>query len=237
MSGLVTQVLIEGDSEVSPDANDFVAIHYIGWTPAGQKFESSYDKGEPARFGIEAIFPGWQEGVQLMKVGERRRMWIPAHMTPPNPQVGPQGKVIFDVELLDVLALPNRPETVKVAPEDARMTSYGASYRVIKDPGEEAETAKPNHIGALVHWTLWTQNGKMKDSSIPRGRPTLFPFDKVMPAFGDVIKGMKVGETGHLWVPANIAAGDWPGSPRGPLTFELELVSFVDSSVLGGTGG
>src|SRR5687768_16860655 len=76
-SGLATKVLQVGTGKVKPTTNDSVKVHYSGWTTDGKMFDSSLRRNEPATFGVTQVIPGWTEGLQLMVVGEKRRMWIP----------------------------------------------------------------------------------------------------------------------------------------------------------------
>ena len=65
-------------------------------------FDSSVARGAPASFPLDRVIPGWTEGVQLMVVGESRRFWIPANLAYEGRR-GPQGMLVFDVELLTIL--------------------------------------------------------------------------------------------------------------------------------------
>jgi FKBP-type peptidyl-prolyl cis-trans isomerase len=104
-SGLASKVLQPGSGAARPSASDTVEVHYTGWTTDGRKFDSSVDRGQPARFPLNGVIKGWTEGVQLMAVGEKRRFWIPARLAyGDNPGGGrPGGLLVFDVELLQIL--------------------------------------------------------------------------------------------------------------------------------------
>jgi hypothetical protein len=69
--------------------------------PNGQMFDSSVPRGEPARFRLDQLIPGWTEGLQLMVVGETRRLWIPEPLAYRG-QHEPKGMLVFDVELLKI---------------------------------------------------------------------------------------------------------------------------------------
>ncbi|MFM1921657.1 MAG: hypothetical protein RLZZ303_3291 [Candidatus Hydrogenedentota bacterium] len=104
-SGLQYRVLREGDGP-SPKETSQVRVHYKGTLTDGTQFDSSYDRGQPASFGLNQVIPGWTEGLQLMKTGAKYELTIPpglgygaggADTIPPN------SVLIFEVELLEVL--------------------------------------------------------------------------------------------------------------------------------------
>jgi FKBP-type peptidyl-prolyl cis-trans isomerase len=101
-SGLASKVLVPGKGTEHPTINSEVTVHYSGWTTDGKMFDSSVARGEPATFPLNRVIKGWQEGVQLMVVGEKRRFWIPGALAYDNsPRPGaPKGTLVFDVELL-----------------------------------------------------------------------------------------------------------------------------------------
>src|SRR5580692_8824828 len=76
-SGLASKVIRPGTGKAHPANTDHVTVQYTGWTTDGKMFDSSVPRGEPATFRLDRLIPGWTEGVQLMVVGETRRLWIP----------------------------------------------------------------------------------------------------------------------------------------------------------------
>ena len=107
-SGLQYKVLEAGDaSAVKPALTDKVNVHYHGTLIDGTVFDSSVDRGEPISFPLNGVITGWQEGLQLMKVGEKFKFVIPAELAYGARATGsipPNSTLIFEVELLDVLA-------------------------------------------------------------------------------------------------------------------------------------
>ena len=100
-SGISWTVLKAGTGTDHPTATSRVLVHYTGWTPDGEKFDSSVDRGEPSEFGLNEVIAGWTEGVQLLVKGEKRRFWIPGNLAYDGIPGRPQGVLVFDVELLD----------------------------------------------------------------------------------------------------------------------------------------
>lgn len=105
-SGLQYQVLVEGEGTRKPSLRDKVKVHYHGTLLDGTVFDSSVDRGQPIEFGVRQVIKGWQEGLQLMTVGDKVRLFIPSDLAYGNRAVGrtitPGSTLIFDVELLGI---------------------------------------------------------------------------------------------------------------------------------------
>ncbi len=104
-SGLQYQVLQAGTGSRHPQASDRVKVHYHGTLIDGTVFDSSVNRGEPISFGLNQVIKGWTEGLQLMVVGEKTRLFIPANLAYGNKSAGkiePGSVLIFDVELLGI---------------------------------------------------------------------------------------------------------------------------------------
>lgn len=101
-SGIAYEVLTPGTGTEHPRAMDAVTVHYAGWTADGTMFDSSYARGQPVSFGLDAVIPGWTEGVQLMVIGEKTRFWIPANLAYGYSGGGPVGQLCFEIELLQI---------------------------------------------------------------------------------------------------------------------------------------
>ncbi|MES9845237.1 MAG: FKBP-type peptidyl-prolyl cis-trans isomerase [Candidatus Sedimenticola sp. PURPLELP] len=106
-SGLKYEDLVEGDGEQAVAGNS-VTVHYTGWLTDGSKFDSSLDRNDPFRFplGGGRVIRGWDEGVQGMKVGGKRRLTIPPQLGYGAAGAGgvipPNATLVFEVELLEV---------------------------------------------------------------------------------------------------------------------------------------
>ncbi len=104
-SGLQYEVITSGDG-AKPTANDQVTVHYHGTLTDGTVFDSSVDRGEPAQFGVTQVIPGWTEGLQLMSVGDKWKLTIPAALAygdrGAGGMIGPGATLVFEVELLGI---------------------------------------------------------------------------------------------------------------------------------------
>lgn len=111
-SGLRYKTLKEGTGSRNPEAGNRVTVHYAGWLgendEPGKKFDSSVDRGQKFTFtiGIGQVIKGWDEGVMSMKVGEKRRLYIPYNLAYGERGIPgvipPKSTLIFDVELFNI---------------------------------------------------------------------------------------------------------------------------------------
>jgi FKBP-type peptidyl-prolyl cis-trans isomerase len=104
-SGLQYKVLSAGEGP-KPTADDTVTVHYRGTLIDGREFDSSYKRGEPATFPVSGVIPGWVEALQLMPVGSKWMLYIPADLAygpgGAGGLIGPNSALIFEVELLSI---------------------------------------------------------------------------------------------------------------------------------------
>ena len=105
-SGLQYKVLNKGDG-ATPKPTDQVTTHYHGTLIDGSVFDSSVERGEPATFGVNQVISGWTEALQLMKVGDKWRLFVPAEMAygvrGAGAKIGPNATLVFEVELLKIV--------------------------------------------------------------------------------------------------------------------------------------
>jgi len=240
-SGMSYKVLTPGSGSEHPTATSRVTVHYTGWTTDGKMFDSSVTRGKPAVFPLNRVIKGWTEGLQLMVTGEKTRFWIPGNLaygdTPRRPGA-PSGTLVFDVELLSFEAAPPprkapamsalpAPPDVAAAPADATTTASGLAYKVLTAGSGTEHPAATSTV--KVHYTGWTTDGKMFDSSVVRGETISFPLNRVIKGWTEGLQLMVTGEKTRFWIPGNLAYGDTPrrpGAPSGTLVFDVELFSF-----------
>ena len=106
-SGLQYEVVTAGDG-ASPGPDDQVEVHYRGTLIDGTVFDSSYDRGQTVTFGVTQVIPGWTEALQLMKEGDKYNLYIPSDLAygagGAGQVIGPNSTLIFEVELIKILA-------------------------------------------------------------------------------------------------------------------------------------
>ncbi|OFX71003.1 MAG: peptidylprolyl isomerase [Bacteroidetes bacterium GWE2_29_8] len=104
-SGLQYEVIKKGTGE-SPKLTDEVTTHYTGTLLDGKVFDSSVQRGEPATFPVNGVIPGWTEALQLMKVGDKWKLYIPSELAygerGAGQVIGPNETLIFEIELLSI---------------------------------------------------------------------------------------------------------------------------------------
>ena len=121
-------------------------------------------------------------------------------------------------------AIPAPPD-VAAPPADAERTSSGlASKVIVAGTGTEHPRATDT---VEVHYTGWTTDGEMFDSSVTRGAPAQFPLDGVIVGWTEGLQLMVEGETRRLWIPEELAYNGQPGRPAGMLVFDVELLRIV----------
>jgi|AntRauMFilla1563_2_1112583.scaffolds.fasta_scaffold23214_1 FKBP-type peptidyl-prolyl cis-trans isomerase FklB len=105
-SGLQYEILNSGEGKTA-SKNDKVKVHYHGTLIDGTIFDSSVDRGEPATFGVTQVIPGWVEALQLMKAGDKFKLYIPSELAygerGAGGKIGPNATLIFEVELIEIL--------------------------------------------------------------------------------------------------------------------------------------
>jgi len=219
-SGLASKVLSAGMGTTNPGPESLVQVHYTGWTTDGKMFDSSVARGEPSSFTLDRVIAGWTEGLQLMVEGETRRFWIPAELAYGNSPGRPQGMLVFDVELIDILD--EAPADLAAPPADAGRTPSGLAFKVLS-PGTGTERPDDNDR-VTIHYTGWTSDGKVFDTTRARGEPATIPIADAISGFRQGLQLMVVGEKRRLWIPESLAFKGAAGAPPGMLVFDVELV-------------
>jgi FKBP-type peptidyl-prolyl cis-trans isomerase len=221
--GVAYKIIKEGEGE-KPGADQVVTFHFTAKTMEGQVMQDSRMQPAPPSVPVDKLPPPLAEIINDMKAGEQRQSWLPEPQTP-------GGFIVADIELVSFKAAPPAPavpEDVAAAPADAKKTESGIAHKVLtagtgKESPKAADTVK-------VHYSGWTTDGKMFDSSITRGEPAEFPLSGVIKGWTEGVQLMVVGEKRRFWIPEGLAYGPAvPGSgrPGGMLVFDIELLEIV----------
>lgn len=118
------------------------------------------------------------------------------------------------------------PKDVKSVPNDAELTTSGLASRILTVGSGGHSPAAADTV--TVHYSGWTTDGKLFDSSVERGQPTSFPLNRVIKGWTEGLQLMVIGEKRRFWIPAELAYGNDPGGgrPGGMLVFDVELIGF-----------
>ena len=117
------------------------------------------------------------------------------------------------------------PDDVALPPADAERTASGLASKVLKPGTSEMHPMKTDLV--TVHYTGWTTDGKMFDSSLATGKPATFPLDRVIAGWTEGVQLMVAGEKRRFWIPEELAYKGKEGRPAGMLVFDVELISFA----------
>jgi FKBP-type peptidyl-prolyl cis-trans isomerase len=120
--------------------------------------------------------------------------------------------------------MPETPNDVAATPADAEKTASGLASKILTK-GTGGTKPKATDM-VTVHYSGWTTDGKLFDSSVKRGEPTSFPLNGVIAGWTEGLQLMVTGEKRRFWIPANMAYGENPpaGYPAGTLVFDVELI-------------
>jgi FKBP-type peptidyl-prolyl cis-trans isomerase FklB len=109
-SGLQYTIITQGTGP-KPKSTDVVTVNYRGTTIDGKEFDSSYKRGQPASFPVTGVIPGWTEALQLLNVGSKAKLVIPASLAygerGAGPDIGPNATLVFEIELISINAKPS----------------------------------------------------------------------------------------------------------------------------------
>ena len=222
--------LTEGDGPEAA-AGDLVTAHYVGVLhDDGTEFDSSWDRGQTFSFRLGAgeVIPGWDQGIEGMKVGGRRMLVIPSDLAygefGSGDVIGPDADLVFVVDLVDVLTLPDPADEPSVeVPEE--LTGELEIEDLVEGDGEELRSG---HL-ATIHYVLALESsGEVEDSSWS-ATPVTVPIGvgTVIPGWDEGLVGMKVGGRRLIVVPPELgfgAEGNGPIPPDDTMVFVVDLL-------------
>lgn len=232
-AGVASVVVEPGGSDSDSDAaaaaepNDDAWVRFSGtvWEADGTVRSSSTEAGGPWTVDRSRLAPGLAEALATMVPGETRRLWIPRELGAGIGEEEPAGDLRAEVTLVGVLDPLPPPPDVAAPPTDAERTESGVASKVLEPGHGESHPTTDDLI--RVHYTGWTTDGKMFDSSVARGKPTSFPLKRVIAGWTEGLQLMVEGEKTRFWIPVELAYKNQPGKPAGMLVFDVELLKIV----------
>ncbi len=225
-----------------------ITAQYVGiGAVSGKKFDSSWDRGQPATFSLSGVIEGWTKGIPGMKVGGRRLLVIPGAQaygaSPPSADIGANEALVFVVDAVPkavptvgphvegtagvtVTGAAGKAPTIAVTPETAKVSALTINDITV---GTGAE-AKPGATVTVKYVGAGATTGKTFDSTWTAGKPAQFDLSQIIPGIADGIPGMKVGGRRLVVMPADQGFGasvpqGLDIQPNEPLVFVIDLVS------------
>lgn len=216
--GLVVKQLAAGKGEVHPTDDDLVRVRYTVWKSDGSLVQH-VPGTQSAMLPVPKMIPGWGEAVKKMVAGEQQRAWIPPALNGGKMDLG----LVIDTELLEIVPKPVTPADVAAPPADATKTPSGLAYKVLRAGSGDKHPSRGSTV--VVHYSGWTIDGRMFDSSVLRGTPSTFPLTAVIKGWTEGLQRMTPGEKTRFWIPANLAYANDRSKPQGMLVFDIELIA------------
>lgn len=234
-SGLQYVVLKKGDPGGDmPGLNDQATVHYDGrLAENGNKFDSSYDRGSPATFGVTQVIPGWTEALQLMRPGDEWMVYLPSAIaygergTPGGP-IGPNADLVFRMNLIETIkdTTPGTEFFDKHLPWDSASSDVvtaenGLQYIVLKS-GDAAGPTPTIDDKVSQHFEIRKDADKGRlESSFGNPSPQTTPVGRLLPAWSQALQLMRPGDDWMVLVPAT------PEGPTEDLVLRINLVDIV----------
>lgn len=229
-AGASFKTISKGTGTKSPKLEDTVIVNLTLWSPEGEMLQSTEDQGGPAKIPLEKLrIGGLPAVIQTMVDGEKKVAWIPAALAfGGNPPPGaPAGGLVVEVELVSFkegVPPPAVPADVAAVPAGAAKTASGLASMVLSKGSGKTHPKATSSV--TVHYSGWTTDGKLFDSSVTRGEPASFGLNQVIKGWTEGVQLMVQGEKRRFWIPAGLAYGENPGGgrPGGMLVFDIELL-------------
>jgi len=206
--------------------HDKVRVNFTFWNEKGKLANSSEKLGGPVTWELSSVIIGLAEGLTLMRVGEQRRLWVPDELGYVGRPGYPRGNSVYDIELLEIIdGVPPQPAPADVAgaPKGAVKTASGLAYKFLEKSGGGEKPRPWDRV--TIHFTGWTADGAMFDSSRSHERPATIDLPTVIPGWQQVLPSMSIGDSVRAWIPEALAYQGRVGEPKGQVVFDLELVS------------
>ena len=230
-TGMAFKVLKPGPEPAAFVREPVVEFRLDGWSADGRTRFNARQQGATRRWVRELVReqPALARALLSTPVGESRRWWFTAAAMGPGYPGMPALPHVFDITVLGGEDPTKAPADVAAAPAGAERTASGLAYRVLAR-GKGSSRPGPGDV-VWVHYTGWTADGRVFDSSVARGQRATFPLAQVIPGWREGLQLMARGDRFRFWIPAAMAYGHVPpaGAPAGPLVFDVTLYGFAEA--------
>lgn len=208
---------------------EFVEFRLDAWSSDGTTRANARQDGAQVRSirSLASEQPGLARALLTTPVGETRRWWILADRLKPGYPGMPDLAHVMDLTVLGEKNPVQTPADLRAPPADAVRTPSGLSYRVLK---RGAGGARPSPASTIeIHYSGWTLDGRLFDSSVARDQRASFPLDQLIPGWQEGILLMSRGDSFRFWIPGPLAYDTptaSPDTPKGTLVFDITLYDF-----------
>lgn len=228
-------VVVKAGSGAAPREFDEVSFQYSLWQADGKLVDSSETRKRPVTSSAMRMPPALAEMLLAMPPGQRNKYWLDAEKLGVGAG-GPSGLMCVELEVVSVTKPANEPppvpKDVAAPPKKAMKSPKGVSIVVLS----KGKGPKPTATSSVkVHYTGWTTNGRMFDSSRLAGQPAEFNLQGVVAGWTDAFPLLSAGDKARLWIPEELAYKGAPGKPQGMLVFDVELLEVKEGG--GGAAG
>lgn len=224
--GLAYTFVSRGSGGARPTLIDEVRVSFTAWDEDDELVDSTDLRGRPLTIPLAQAITGWQKALPLMAVGDRALFWLPERLTYQGSPGAPQGTLLFDIQLLEVISAMEPPIELEPSGGEARVSASGISSKLIA-PGHGDRSPGPESLVTL-HYAGWTADGESLDSSYARGQPRSLRLSSLIPAWQEALLTMVVGERRRLWVPPAQSNTARPELASGALVYDIELLAISD---------
>ncbi|NIM61210.1 MAG: FKBP-type peptidylprolyl isomerase [Acidobacteria bacterium] len=226
-SGLAWRLLGEpAERENRPGLLDMVDVRYTGWATDGRLFDTTERDRKPRRLPVSGFIAGFEEAVLLLSEGESGRFWVPPELAYPKSALDkPQGMLVFDVTLVEIIRGPERPASLE-PPEDAKRLDSGLAWVVLRE-GDPGGQPPGDEATVLVEYSSWSRSGDLYDSTKHRGEPRALTMDQMIEGLRRSFKTMVPGERRLVWIPPELATFSGQAAFEDTVVFDLELLSYM----------
>ncbi len=226
MPGLAFMVLKKGLEAETIDPFKVIRTRSDVWKADGTQTGSVEDGLSTSQLRqVRKSLPFFATILESMPVGERRRWWISSDLVPEGSRAFEKADYVMEIEIVDVLDPLPAPRNVAAIPKAAAVTSEGIGILTLRAGDQTTYPELKSTI--VVHYSGWTTDGRMFDSSRLREATASFPLDRLITGWQLAIPKLSKGEMARIWIPGTLAYDnreDRPFAPKGMLVFDVELI-------------
>jgi peptidylprolyl isomerase len=224
--GSASRLLAEGSGVSRANDDDRVLLEYATFTSSGQPLDSTALHGELLTQSVRNLAPGLPCVIKRMRVGESRRVWLPATLQPldlEEPRSVAAVDLTIDITLREITRAPRRPVDYASPSRAAQRTASGLYFQSLHRGNGPRAVA--NSRVAIFH-SGWTNRGVLFESSVLAGQPASYLAYELPKGLSEGIQLMHVGDKMRFWLPERLAyAGAHRSAPKGPVVFDVELLA------------